>query len=626
MRDIRNDHRVEQLKHTFAHSNGSAYKHAADELSNCLTNEEIIELLRERLSRYHNLPHNDRFRRVLLFPELKDLRRKVISEERLWLYELADNPLNYRDEFDECKQGVSIIQLERFKEAINYSTVHPRSAISKSTAIREDQEQDGISAKYRRFFNVFDEAFAQPYVSAEFSPYFIYPKGQSTDRSLALMWMENVSKHREYEEAKMLSARFAEVVASRFYASLGFQVEDISLKQVSGESEDWKRCDLLLKGTIPVDVKNARNTYYQKSGYVEYCVPNFKYGRDGREVLVAGVYSPYVKLEAFNDHNKLPKRLSNIIFLGETRHSDIKTLETVFETNLIYISIDKSTIPPWVFDYPDKYYQRQDAARQQLLKLEPLDIPSYQDIERRGRNPLPIYVIAGDRFSSSWDVVVNGWEMDFIRRLHSSASVERVSLSVLYLTILSHFLTMAIMKEPPDDYNPIKYRKLLYTTYLKEEEDAEEICNPLGINDPINIIDQLITTLSTVWEHRFEIGLSEYEVFRFSGLGLLRGKRRLVDIYESIIAYCGGEVKGKGKCGFSPLIRGKHKTCQVCGKLICDKCGYCSKNCSGNRDRISEQHSQSEDLYVYFDEIDFFTDYDPVVEEPEWNDDFVLPY
>lgn len=35
----------------------------------------------------------------------------------------------------------------------------------------------------------------------------------------------------------------------------------------------------------------------------------------------------------------------------------------------------------------------------------------------------------------------------------------------------------------------------------------------------------------------------------------------------------------KGKCGKSPLVIGKDRTCGVCGKLICGACGFCTPLC-----------------------------------------------
>lgn len=127
------------------------------------------------------------------------------------------------------------------------------------------------------------------------------------------------------------------------------------------------------------------------------------------------------------------------------------------------------------------------------------------------------------------------------------------------------------MKSESMTYSPIKYKKFLFF------ERDKSFMFPLGITDPLNIINSFIDTLNEVWNYKDQ--LKCFNLFRFQGLGLLQGKRHNSDKLETIIAYCGGFIDGQGKCGNTPLIIGRENTCELCGKLICPRCNYCSNDC-----------------------------------------------
>ena len=98
---------------------------------------------------------------------------------------------------------------------------------------------------------------------------------------------------------------------------------------------------------------------------------------------------------------------------------------------------------------------------------------------------------------------------------------------------------------------------------------------PLGIYDPLKTINDFIGTLVTLWSNRETVSLEKFELFKFNGLGLLQGKKLGCNNYETILAYCGGFVDRKGKCGNSLLIIGENESCPECGKSICEKCNHC---------------------------------------------------
>ncbi len=100
----------------------------------------------------------------------------------------------------------------------------------------------------------------------------IYISMSSKDRQLAISWSNNES---DYEKAKMLSARSAELITAEFFSKIGRVVSDIAIHQLTGESDQWKYYDLLIDSSCPLDVKNARTTI-NSSTFVEYTIKRFK--------------------------------------------------------------------------------------------------------------------------------------------------------------------------------------------------------------------------------------------------------------------------------------------------------------------------------------------------------------
>ena len=137
-------------------------------------------------------------------------------------------------------------------------------------------------------------------------------------------------------------------------------------------------------------------------------------------------------------------------------------------------------------------------------------------------------------------------------------------------------------------------RELLSTKTLRS--DGNGLPRPLGIADPLGIIERLCESLEILWQFRLALCLDRFHSFRFSGPGLLQGRESHHSPWETILAYCGGWVfrvddQGKwvksdeglpqklGKCGNTPLILGRENLCLTCHKLICKCCGFCSQPC-----------------------------------------------
>lgn len=190
------------------------------------------------------------------------------------------------------------------------------------------------------------------------------------DKKLAKLWFSDSEKNFTYHQARMLSARFAEKIAMEFYESIGYEVRDISITQLTKKSEDWKLYDILLDDKIAVDVKNSRNPVSSQIRYVEYCIPRFKETRYGDQIKIAGVMSPYLSLEYLHEPLKTNFLVRPIIYLGETTKQDINEISERFNAKNLQIKLDdKSILPPWIFSYPDRYYKKRNIELNALKSL-----------------------------------------------------------------------------------------------------------------------------------------------------------------------------------------------------------------------------------------------------------------
>lgn len=405
--------------------------------------------------------------------------------------------------------------------------------------------------------------------SIEWSAKEIYSSFDDKDRALAKRWLG--SQVSDSGLAMMLSARGAEKAAQSFYRSLGYEVQDISIEQPHGYR--WKLYDILLNGEMAVDVKNARPPYHQKYRYKEHCVPKFKVAeRRDQDVTIAGVFSPYVKLSCFDNLEDISPNCGSVIFLGETSKSKIIELQQRFEQERLKIVTGYPFfIPPWILDYPRDFYAKHIECISELKRLDPEQLSG--TLRAFNYNPVPIFLMAGLPIQASWRLTP--WQTELYVKL-SQHSDGMISLPVVFLTILTHFLDMISNSKVSKDYAPNGYNRLL----LYEQSRPRF---PLNICDPLNIIHDFCSTLNTLWKHSYVSNLYQFTHFRFYGDGLLQGTRKGDSRLETIIAYCGGKLNSGASCGFSPLILGEHETCSKCHRLICPKCGHCSGDENGNK-------------------------------------------
>lgn len=147
------------------------------------------------------------------------------------------------------------------------------------------------------------------------------------------------------------------MAAFAYFSELGFSVSDVSIKQCTNDNDDWVYYDLLVDD-VPVDVKNARESFSSPGYFVEHCVPQFKISRkNGSEVKVAGVFSHYESTSGMM-HNP-----SECLVLGWTSRSYVRRLYRWMKCRFgELINIDgvwqDRYFPGWIFEYPDVHYPR----------------------------------------------------------------------------------------------------------------------------------------------------------------------------------------------------------------------------------------------------------------------------
>lgn len=462
-----------------------------------------------------------------------------------------------------------------------------------------DYDLDGIvfNAMTEEFRERACEKYYQPFLEKlrmllkrkvrEISAFSIYRQLDEVDFKLARLWCNK--NENDFELAKMISARAAEIAALHFYRNVGCEVIDIAGQQILGNSTDWLTHDLYVNGETPIDVKNARQPI-NSSVLVEYTVPRFKQDRNSIDVRISGVLSPYANMTKMKEG----RVKGNIIFLGETSLREIDELLRLYNKPEIF-SLDnrfKDKLPVWLFNYPEVH-----EAGGSSMKNGPASRIRAPDAQHwkylKGHN-----LVAGC-LALNFDIPIEikeqllKWEREF---LNSLIQVNSLTLGHVYLSVLSHFfLALKYMKQAEKSgFEPSKYWDLLYiktpeTDHLKIKRQAidQQNIGPLGFVDPLNTVAHLISSLESLWKNKHTLELEGVRSLRFSAEGLVRG-RFPDNSTKTILAYCGGKINGKGRCGYSPLVLGENKSCQICGFLTCPECEYCCRQCFEEKQKDGE--------------------------------------
>ena len=452
---------------------------------------------------------------------------------------------------DFAEGRISLVTGESADSRVNQKRIIPVQTIQKTN---EDQQK---LKDIKRFSDLSEKAM-NPDVKAHFS----LQEPNEDDIQLIGEWC-TLLKNRDrvslieliktdskakWESGRLLSARSAEKIARDFYQRYGKEVKDVSITQIeeNNESEsDWCKYDLDVEG-LHVDVKNSRRSQKSKDRYTEHCIPQFKRSRENQNVTISGVLSPYIWPLDLLDNPEERHECAEIIFLGETDLGKQAILKNTFNDLVDFVGpnpVNKYFLPPWVFDYPEYVYTKQNKARKELKNFT--DFASLKGVAFRF-NLIPVGIAADIDLTEILDnETLNLWERNFLDQLPKREE-HRLSLPFLFLTILTHFLGMADSSETVSDFKPDKYRKFLF--YKKEERN-----NPLGIYDPLKTIDSLIKALGILWTAESE-SIRKFCKFRLVSFNILQGKSNPNDsLWTTLIAYCGGRLEDGSACGKNPL-------------------------------------------------------------------------
>lgn len=370
----------------------------------------------------------------------------------------------------------------------------------------------------------------------------------------------------DYDAARIISARSAELVVMQWYREVGQTVEDVSIAQLQLRAKGWRSHDMAVDGR-PIDVKNARRSARRNQGYSEH-IAKFKAHRPfSAQVYLVGVLSDFLSCDDF-----ARGRRGEVCVLGEVSQSDLAGLagyllrrfSDVFDTkSLTVMCIAKpGLVPGWMFEYPAEHYVTRGIAIARVGDL-------VEDAARR-RWRLPKYLISfvdnaerasgyseSDRDCAIWMELRNlAREIGFSRR-------------GLYYCLLGTALQAAMKGDR--HFHPSLFRAWMF--------DCNEVTRPLGLCDPLGYVDALIAALEGIWGAGAETRLGSYRMFRLTAPGILRGVRQSGE-EETVLAYCGGWKSDTAKpCGRNPLHLGIARVCPKCGRLVCPDCGWCSLGC-----------------------------------------------
>lgn len=396
---------------------------------------------------------------------------------------------------------------------------------------------------------------------------------QETDISLCGVWAgrpaAESAKIRSLKELKaligpneanrLMSARLAERVAADFYRTLGHQVHDTSIEQLSGSSTRWKTHDLEADES-PLDVKNARTAYSSPSSYSEWCISRYKMDR-GNDIRLVGVLSQYVPLGRMDE---MMGRAEATV-LGETTREQMariaKWTNSMTDGRLEIVDPRGSRfLAGWCFDYPDRFYRNLpeviNGLPDRILELERAGV----DVTEL---PLIVRFLAGVTRDDTSAHVVR------LKSLQDNVGFSRmggVALALVELVRATH---------GDETAQPLG----LWESVFPVGRHGPLLNFPLLRYDPERHVATMVDAIRQVWT-LCRSHISKFQRFRMSGAGIFQGADSS-GLWTTILAYCGGWRLQPpiARCGTTPLIMGVDQTCPMCRRLICRNCGYCGSSC-----------------------------------------------
>lgn len=371
-----------------------------------------------------------------------------------------------------------------------------------------------------------------------------------------------------YESCRLLSARAAELIVAAYFRDLGKDVQDISIQQLNGCTDDWKYFDLKVADRY-IDVKNSRKSIGGGQHYVEHCVPQFKRSRtDRKDVAIFGVVSPYLA-----DPSKYFDGTLEAIVLGEVNVQDVRELfrwaRSRFGKSLDLAGIwGSGYLPGWIFEYPSDHYPGRSAAIAALPTLV------FQMLEAGAPlDGLPewLHFFQEDARSMHQEPILESRIRKDLKSIHSTIGFSRRSIYVYAMGLAIQALER---HESPEVDLAILQRYL----------GLGGVSGFLFLDDPLqyvtSLIDSLLAICNEILRQRLQV-----VAFRLTHPSILQGVLEN-GMSVRLLAYCGGRINNV-QCGTTPLVFGRNLTCRQCKYLICPNCGNCSESCTECQPRIN---------------------------------------
>lgn len=226
-------------------------------------------------------------------------------------------------------------------------------------------------------------------------------------------------------------------------------------------------------------------------------------------------------------------------------------------------------LPAWLFEYPLWVYEGRDEAVARLAA-------GLRSVPGEDLSPnLPaLHLVLGDAVPERY-AGKRPWFLPLANDLRAACR-PRPCRPRIYLTILRHFLQMISADELDSTYSPEQVRELLLL-----KPGASTV--PLGLVDPLMVLNHLVDTLTRLWEGRNDrtvAFLRGCRAFRLNAQGTLLAKTPLERHWQTILTHC-------RSCKKQPLILGIDVVCSACHGLRCHfesrggRCDACK--CPRNR-------------------------------------------
>lgn len=338
-----------------------------------------------------------------------------------------------------------------------------------------------------------------------------------------------------------------------------------------------------------LDVKNVRGDGTRV--YREFLVQKRREAVLATRIIFAGTYS-----EAMEFTVPLTGPLyggERIQYLGEVPAAvvaDIVKAYQLTDGSPLRVTLDdprhpdRLSLPPWMFDLPRHFCRELDTALGELR-----DAAAALPERTEPGLPLALRIAAGMLPAESLALADDGWEEGFLRRLRPGGAAIR-SLPHLYLGVLDHFFaTLQRPAEQRQSYRPGWYREVLFAISpdgsspgdLPDAGYADGVPEfylprtcPIGIPDPLQLVDALIGTLERMAAHGLE-PLAAFTELEFRAAGELYGKHGATGKrWTLLFPYCGAKEKDRVHASHT-LEYGSNPHCSKCMRLICMYPGCC---------------------------------------------------